>query len=134
MEMVIDFPGGAKVDAHFGPYMVSTDQPPTGGGEGSEPTPFELFLASIGTCAGIFVLSFCRKRGISTDGIRIVQRTHPHLVTGLLEKIDLEIQVPPSFPKEYYTALIRSAELCKVKKTLEQPSRFEVVTREVELV
>jgi ribosomal protein S12 methylthiotransferase accessory factor len=129
MEMVIDFPGGAKVDAHFGPYMVSTDQPPIGGGEGSEPTPFELFLASIGTCTGIFVPAFCRKRGISTDGVRIVQRTHPNLVTGLVEKLDLEIQVPPSYPKENYGALVRAAELYKVKKTLEQPPKFEVVTR-----
>jgi ribosomal protein S12 methylthiotransferase accessory factor len=133
MEMVIDFPGGAKVDAHFGPYTVSTDQPLAGGGEGSEPTPFELFLASIGTCAGIFVLAFCRKRGIATEGIRIIQRTHPHPVTGLVEKIDLEIQVPPSFPKEYSNALVRAAELCKVKKTLEQPPQFEVMTREVEM-
>lgn len=132
MEMIIDFPGGAKVDAHFGSYTVSTDQPPAGGGEGSEPTPFEIFLASIGTCAGIFVLAFCRKRGIATDGVRIVQRTRPDLVTGLVEKIEIEIQVPPSFPKEYYSALIRSAELCKVKKTLEQPPQFEVVTKEVE--
>lgn len=132
MEMIIDFPGGAKVDAHFGSYTVSTDQPPAGGGEGSEPTPFEIFLASIGTCAGIFVLAFCRKRGIATDGVRIVQRTRPDLVTGLVEKIEIEIQVPPSFPKEYYSALIRSAELCKVKKTLEQPPHFEVVTKEVE--
>lgn len=133
MEMVIDFPGGAKVDAHFSSYTVSTDQPLTGGGEGSEPTPFDLFLASIGTCAGIFVLAFCRKRGILTDGVRIIQRTHPNPVTGLVEKIELEIQVPSSFPKEYYSALIRSAELCKVKKTLEQPPKFEVVTKEIEL-
>lgn len=133
MEMVIDFPGGAKVDAHFGSYTVSTDQPPACGGEGTDRTPFELFLASIGTCAGIFVLTFCRKRGISTDGIRIVQRTHPNLVTGGVEKIDLEIQVPPCFPKEYYSALVRAVELCKVKKTLEQLPQFEVVTREVEM-
>ena len=71
MEMIIDFPGGARVDAHFGPYTVYTDQPPQGGGEGSAPTPFALFLASMGTCAGIYVLGFCKQRGLSTDGIRI---------------------------------------------------------------
>lgn len=97
-------------------------------------TPFEFFLASLGTCAGIYILSFCCKRGISTDGIRIVQRTHPNPVTGMVEKIDLEIHVPLSFPREYYSALIRSAELCKVKKTLEQPPQFEAVTKEIELV
>ena len=56
MEMIIDFPGGARVDAHFGQYTVHTDQPPQGGGDGSAPTPFALFLSSMGTCAGIYVL------------------------------------------------------------------------------
>lgn len=134
MEMVIDFPGGARVDAHFGPFTVTTDQSPQGGGAGSAPTPFELFLSSIGTCAGIYVLGFCRQRNLSTDGIRIIEHIHPNHITGLVEKIDLEIQVPPSFPQEYHSALIRSAELCKVKKTLEQPPQFEIVTKEVEVV
>ncbi len=134
MEMIIDFPGRAKVDAHFGPFTVTTDQPPQGGGEGSAPTPFELFLSSIGTCAGIYVLGFCRQRNLSTNGMRIIQHIHPNHMTGLVEKIDLEIQVPPSFPRQYHSALIRSAELCKVKKTLEQPPQFEIVTKEVEAV
>jgi putative redox protein len=131
MEMIIDFPDGAKVDAHFGSYTISTDQPPPSG-EASAPTPFEVFLASLGTCAGIYVLGFCRKRGISTEGMRIIQRIHSNPTTGMAEKIELEIQVPPSFPKEYYSAIIRSAELCKVKKTLEQPPQFEIVTKEIQ--
>lgn len=134
MEMIIDFPGGAKVDAHFGPFTVQTDQPSQGGGNSSAPTPFDIFLSSIGTCAGIYVLGFCRQRGLATDGIHIIQHIHPDHTTGLIEKIDLEIQVPPSFPKQYYSALIRSAELCKVKKTLEHPPQFEIVTREVATV
>jgi ribosomal protein S12 methylthiotransferase accessory factor len=131
MEMIIDFPGGAKVDAHFDSFTVTTDQPPPSG-EASAPTPFELFLASLGTCAGIYVLGFCRKRGIPTEGIRIIQRNHENPETGMVEKVELEIQVPPSFPREYYGALIRAAELCKVKKTIEQPPQFEVVAREVQ--
>jgi ribosomal protein S12 methylthiotransferase accessory factor len=131
MEMVIDFPGGAKVDAHFGGFTVETDQPSMGGGEGSAPTPFELFLSSIGTCAGIYVLGFCRQRNLSTEGIRIVENIHPDRATGMIERVDLEIQVPSSFPKQYHSALIRSAELCKVKKTLERPPRFEIVTKEI---
>ena len=132
MEMFIDFPGGAKVDAHFGEYTVQTDQPPPSG-EACAPTPFELFLASLGTCAGIYVVGFCRKRGISTEGMRIIQRSHANPETGMMEKVELEIQVPPSFPKEYYGALVRAAELCKVKKTLEQPPQFEVAAREVQV-
>jgi putative redox protein len=129
MEMIIDFPGGARVDAHFNEYTVQTDQPPMGGGEGSAPTPFSVFLASIGTCAGIYVLGFCRQRGIPTDGIRIVQRMQRNGATGLVEKIDLEIQVPPEFPEKYTEALVRTAEQCAVKKHLENPPKFSVFTR-----
>jgi len=134
MEMIIDFPGGARVDAHFGPHTVNTDQPPAGGGDGSAPTPFALFLTSIGTCAGIYVLGFCKQRGLPTDGIRIVQRAHKDPSNGMIEKVDLEIQVPPSFPKKYLPSLIRSAELCAVKKHLERPPKFEIQTRQVESV
>ena len=132
MEMIIDFPGGAKVDAHFGDYTVNTDQPPYSGGDGSAPAPFELFLSSIGTCAGIYVLSFCRQRNIPTDDIRIVQRMYRDSSTGLVGKIGLEIQTPPDFPEKYLPSLIRSAELCAVKKHLENPPEFEITANAME--
>ena len=134
MEMIIDFPGGARVDAHFGPYVVETDQPPAGGGEGSAPTPFALFLASIGTCAGIYVLGFCQQRGLPAEGIRIIQRMYSDAFNGMVGKVGLEIQVPPSFPEKYLSSLVRAAELCAVKKHFESPPEFEIYTREAELV
>jgi ribosomal protein S12 methylthiotransferase accessory factor len=132
MEMVIDFPGGARVDAHFDPFTVQTDQPPSGGGTGSAPTPFALFLTSIGTCAGIYVLGFCKQRGLPTEGIRIIQRMHSDPATGMVAKIDLEIQAPPTFPEKYLPSLVKSAELCAVKKHLEHPPKFEIFTKTVE--
>jgi ribosomal protein S12 methylthiotransferase accessory factor len=125
MEMIIDFPGGARVDAHFKGFTVPTDQPPAA----SAPTPFDLFLTSIGTCAGIYVLGFCQQRGLPTQGIQLVQRLHTDGVTGLVREIDIEIHVPPTFPAKYYDSLVRSAELCKVKKHLENPPKFHVSTR-----
>jgi putative redox protein len=133
MEMIIDFPGGARVDAHFGPYTVYTDQPPSGGGEGSAPTPFALFLASLATCAGIYVLGFCKKRGLPSEGIRIIQRDQRDPASGMVTRVDLEIQVPPEFPEKYRESLVRSAELCAVKKHIEQPPAFQIYTKELEL-
>jgi ribosomal protein S12 methylthiotransferase accessory factor len=125
MEMIIDFPGGSRVDAHFGNFTVPTDQPPAA----SAPMPFDVFLASIGTCAGIYVLGFCKQRGLPTEGIRIVQRSHTNPATGMVEEIDIEIQIPPTFPEKYRDSLIRSAELCKVKKHMEQPPKFNITTQ-----
>jgi putative redox protein len=127
MEMVIDFPGGARVDAHFADFTIATDQPPMA----SAPTPFATFLASIGTCAGIYVLGFCRQRGLPTEGVRIIQTMHTDPTNGMVRQIDLDIQVPDDFPAKYRQGLVRSAELCAVKKHLEHPPQFRVFTSQV---
>jgi len=130
MEMLIDFPGGARVDAHFGDFTIHTDQPPAA----TAPTPFATFLASVGTCAGIYVLGFCQQRGLSSEGIRIIQRMHANPLNGMVDKIDLEIQVPATFPEKYLPAVVKSAELCAVKKHFEQPPQFEIYARAAEQI
>lgn len=119
-EMEIVFPGGARVDAIANGMVITTNQ------DGTAPAPFGLFLASIGTCAGIYVLSFCKQRGLPTDNIRIIQRMDMNPVTHMIEHIELDIQLPPDFPEQYKDAVVRSAELCAVKKHLENPPAFDV--------
>ncbi len=128
MDMLITFPGGARVDAQIGPHTIRTDQPPHAGGDGSAPAPFSLFLASIGTCAGIYVLGFCRQRGLPTEGIHLVQSLEVDPRTGMVARIGLDIQVPPDFPEKYHDALVRAASQCAVKKHLEAPPTFNVKT------
>lgn len=128
MEMTITFPGGARVDAQLGSFTIPTDQPAHAGGNASAPTPFALFLASMGTCAGIYVLGFCKQRGLPVDGIQIVQRMLPDAGTGLIGRVELDIQLPPTFPERYHEALVRAASQCTVKKHLEHPPVFDVRT------
>jgi putative redox protein len=132
MDMEVSFPGGARVDASFAGYIVRTDQPPQGGGEGSAPTPFSLFLASVATCAGIYVLGFLRQRGLSTEDVRLIQRTYPDPMTGMIGRLELVIEVPPDFPEKYLPAMARAAELCAVKKHMDHPPEFVVRTVSVE--
>ncbi len=127
MEMEIVFPGGARVDAISNGMIIPTNQ------DGSAPAPFGLFLASIGTCAGIYVLSFCQQRGLPTDNIRIVQRMGFNPLTRMIDNVELDIQVPPDFPEKYKDAVIRSANQCAVKKHLENPPTFNVHTSVVEI-
>jgi putative redox protein len=126
VEMIIDFPGGARVDAHFGDFVVPTDQPPSGGGQGSAPTPFATFLSTIGTCAGIYVLGFCRQRGLPTEGIRLVQRMQVDPATHLVNDVQVTIELPAGFPEKYADAVVRSAEQCAVKKHFEHPPVIHV--------
>ncbi len=128
MEMKIVFPGAKKVDALVNGFTIRTDQSRVAGGEGSAPEPFTLFLASIGTCAGIYVLGFCQQRGIPTEGIELVQRMEFDPARRMVSKVRLDILVPANFPEKYYQALVRAAEQCAVKRHLEDPPEFEIET------
>lgn len=126
--MEITFDGGKVVTAHLNGHAIKTDQPLDNGGGDTAPSPFDLFLASIGTCAGIYVKSFCDKRGISTEGIILVQSEEYDSKTGLPASISLEIRLPDSFPEKYKSSLINVAELCKVKKTILNKPEFSITT------
>lgn len=129
--MEITFDGGKVVSAHFRGFTLKTDQPETSGGTASAPTPFELYLASIGTCAGIYVKSFCDNRHIPTDGIKVIQHTDFSEETGLPVKLTIDIQVPPDFPEKYKASLVSVAGLCKVKKSIIDPPVFEIKTSDL---
>lgn len=128
MGMKITFPGNKKVNAEFNGWVVATDQPVNGGGDGTAPAPFELFLASLGTCAGIYVAGFCQSRGISMEGIEIEQDLKWDPIKQKIGKISLDIKVPKDFPEKYYDALVKSASMCAVKKTMQDPPEFEINT------
>ncbi|MBN2862464.1 MAG: OsmC family protein [Bacteroidales bacterium] len=126
--MEITFNGGKVVNAHIGGHTIITDQPHDNGGNNSAPAPFDLYLASIGTCAGIYVKSFCDRRGIPADKIKILQKTEFDDQMRLPSNIHLEIIVPEDFPEKYRDALINAAELCAVKKSIANPPVFNIST------
>ncbi len=126
MEMKIVFPGNKKVHALYNGFEIATDQPAHGGGDESAPAPFDLFLASIGTCAGIYVLGFCRQRNLPVDGIELTQRMNFDPERRMIDRIDIEIAVPEDFPAKYHDALVNAASLCAVKKHIQSPPEFSV--------
>lgn len=126
MDLIITFPGDRKVDAEYKGHTIHTDQPEVAGGENSAPSPFDYFLASIGTCSGIYVVDFCQNRGIPLDGIRIVQRMERDPEKKMIGRVKLDIEVPPGFPEKYKKSLIRVVDLCTVKKHMLDPPEFAI--------
>lgn len=132
MEMEISFPGGKKVDSSFKGHTVQTDQSKKLGGEGSAPSPTELFLASIATCAGYYAMAFCEKRKLNTDKLKVKVDFQANKKTYMIEKIAVHMSLPPNFPQKYKDALIRSVDLCHVKKHLAQSLEFEYLIEQTE--
>lgn len=124
-EIVVTLPGGRRVDALINGHVVRTDQPRDNGGEDSAPSPYNLFLASLGTCAGIFVQGFCAKRGISTEGITLRERPS-FSPDGVLTAVDIDVELPADFPEKYKDAVVRVAQECSVKRAIAAQPSFTV--------
>lgn len=130
----VNFPGGKRVDAAINGHVVATDQPINSGGEGSAPTPFDLFLSSIATCAGIYALGFCQSKGIDTTGLSLAMDVRRNPEVGLIDLVDLKLTLPEGFPKKYEAAIINSMNLCAVKKHMMNPPEFNIVTNSSDFV
>lgn len=109
------------MDAFYKGFTIKTDQPEAEGGENSAPSPFDLFLTSIGTCAGFYVLNFCRERNIPYQDIELKLSSERNQAKGLIDKITIEVKLPADFPEQYQEAVVRAANLCTVKKYFANP-------------
>ena len=130
MEMKYDitFGGNKKVDAHYRGFTINSDQQENSGGDNTALSPFELFLASIGMCTSFYVLAFCQSRSISTDNIKITQTVIRNDTTHMVEKVIIDINLPPDFPEKYKAAVIKTAQSCSVKKFLDAPPEIQIAT------
>lgn len=128
--MKITFPSGLKVNADYHGFIHKTDQPEKSGGSNTAPSPLDFFLVSIGTCAGYYMVQFCRSRNIDTEGLELNQSHKYNPVTKLIEKINLKVTLPFGFPEKYKNAILKAAEQCTVKRHLENPPEIEITRTE----
>jgi len=129
VEINVRFAGNKRVSAEFDGFTVMTDQPASNGGDGSAPGPFDLFLASLATCAGYYMLAFMQKRDIATEGAGVILRTERDSQTHMVTKIVSELQLPPGFPEKYRDVVVRAVDQCTVKRHIIDPPAFAVTTQ-----
>lgn len=125
--MEVRFPGGVAVEADYKGFRILTDQPPEQGGGGLAPSPFDLFVVSLGTCAGFYALRFCQERQIPTAGLGVTLGLESS--AHGLASVGVDIQLPAGFPEKYRDAIARAVGQCTVKRQLEAPPRFAVTVR-----
>lgn len=124
-EIKVSFPGNLKVAAQIGDFIIPTDQPEKSGGDGSAPTPFNLFAASIATCAGYFALKFCRTREIATDGMQLALDYDWDAEKKRYARMAIKLTLPDNFPAKYHTPLLRALDQCLVMEHIRNPPDFE---------
>lgn len=126
MDMKINFNGNKQVSANYKGFTIKTDQPTSEGGDGMAPEPYDLFLAALGTCAGAYIIYFCESRNIPTDNIGMTLGFQKNEKTHLIEQINMDIHLPSDFPEKYRKVVVRAAQMCTVKRTLDHPPVIQI--------
>jgi ribosomal protein S12 methylthiotransferase accessory factor len=128
MELRVTLEGGKRVAVQVGRHLIVTDQPAREGGGDTGPAPYDLFLASIATCAGFYVKSYCENKGIDSSDIEVTLRTQRDPETKQTAGFVTTIYVPPELPQKLHAVLRKVAEQCAVKKTIMCNPEFLVET------
>jgi putative redox protein len=134
MDIDIRFPGGVAVEALFDGFTVRTDQPVGQGGGGTAPSPFDLFLASLATCAGFYALRFCQERSLDTAGLALRLTATRDVERKRTASVTIEVDLPPGFPEKYSAAIVRAVDQCSVKRHVLEPPAFKVLAVPAEIL
>ena len=92
-------------------------------------SPFLIFLATAGMCSAVYVQAFMSQRGMSLDGVKILQKMNYNQFTNQVTDIDINVDLPANFPKKYKSAIINVVNQCPVKQHLLEPPTFNVVPK-----
>lgn len=126
MTLEVSFPGNKRVDVRFNGFEVPTDQSLRYGGGASAPEPFDLFLAAIASCAGIYALNFCQSRQIATEGLAMALDWHSPEGRSDPARVGLRLRLPVGFPLKYRESILRAVDQCAVKRYLFNPPQFRI--------
>ncbi|RLC14204.1 MAG: osmotically inducible protein OsmC [Deltaproteobacteria bacterium] len=121
----VTFPGNKKIDVAFNNFKIKTDQAKENGGDETAPEPFDVFISSLGTCAGIYAKSFCDVRKLSTGNMHLFIDVVFKEGQKLMEQVNITLHVNQDFPEKYIKAIIKSMNGCAVKNQLHPDIKIE---------
>jgi len=123
----IKYIGGMKFEAKNRSHSVIIDQPQASGDEDKGFTPPELFVDSLGSCIGVYVLGFCKNTGLNPNGMKITMDWEKAIdKPARIQKINAKIELPNANPGPRKAALLKIAESCLIHETIKHQPEIKI--------
>ncbi len=122
-----------------GPHRLLSDEPVAVGGGDQGPDPYELLLASLGSCTSMTLALYARRKQWPLEGVTVRLR-HAKIhasdcvdcetKAGKIDRIEREIELSGPLTAEQRAALLAIADRCPVHRSL--TSEVSIKTQLVE--
>jgi putative redox protein len=105
-------------EIHIGRNSLATDVSPKEGGEGSGPSPHDLYDAALGACKALTVLLYAKHKNIPVEGIEIsVERDASQERSGIY-RLSTELSLTGNLTASQRAELLRIAQKCPIHKLM----------------
>lgn len=122
MKMEVSWQENFILKAKCGEHEVFADQHQSEGGTDKALTPAELFVASLGTCIGVYAVRFCKRHNLPTAGLKVLLDWTVVKDPWRIGSIRAEIHYPHDISDSEKKGLLRLAKACFIHETiLHQP-------------
>jgi putative redox protein len=126
MEVFIEHLGDVQFEIKARTHTIACDQPAENGGYDEGMTPPELFLASLGSCAGFYAAQYLRKHNLATEGTWIKVTAEKAKNPPRLDDLRIEVELPVELSEHHRAGVEEAIHHCLIHNTLLHPPRVSV--------
>lgn len=129
---------GFAQEIQIGEHRLSGDEPIAYGGTDTGPSPYDLLLASLGSCTSMTIALYARRKQWPLESVTIsLRHSKIHAADcadcetkiGKIDRIEREVHLEGSLTEEQKLKLLEIADKCPVHRTL--TSEINIKTRAI---
>lgn len=117
---------GDRFAIELGEHTLMVDQPLQDGGEGTAPTPTELFVASLASCVAHYARRYLTRHQLATEGLTVTADYQTGSGPARVTAVQVVVTVSPDVPVHRREALLAVASHCTVHNSLTHPPAVQV--------